>query len=380
MNGQLDSNFSRLEEAGLGSVALAEKLAAALARIGELEDEIRALILEGKDREEGREGLVRVYKQRQAKRYVFPARQLGVVVTSLAGSRTSNSNKKGFIIGKLTNSDADKERLQDALAEVHEQLSTMQGDNTRERSRLIADVTALKRTLAEQNETSEKEIERMRLETIDALDAAYEDVEKAKQDAIASTRETVAARVLADEAQRRVGALEKELEKVKHEYDDLHRRHVRAAADSVPTWELQQKESTIKRLQVNLDSARADADASAARLARECSLLRKAEQEIESLKKERERVMRDIKAFDADLILQTTEARRLREQLLVLKDNDSAVQRFREELAGLRAEREAERVRGKEEVQRVKREVGVLKEEVEGLERWKVEHACGAYV
>ena len=89
VNGQLDSNFSRLEEAGLGSVALAEKLAAALARIGELEDEIRALILEGKDREEGREGLVGVYKQRQAKRYVFPARQLGMVITSLAGSRTS---------------------------------------------------------------------------------------------------------------------------------------------------------------------------------------------------------------------------------------------------------------------------------------------------
>ena len=96
------------------------------------------------------------------------------------------------MIGKLTNSDADKERLQDALAEVHEQLSTMQSDNTRERSRLIADVAALKKTLAEQNETSEKEIERMRLETIDALDAAHEDVEKAKQDAIASTQETAA--------------------------------------------------------------------------------------------------------------------------------------------------------------------------------------------
>lgn len=48
VNGQLDSNFSRLEEAGLGSVALAEKLAAALAKIGELEDEIRALLIKDK--------------------------------------------------------------------------------------------------------------------------------------------------------------------------------------------------------------------------------------------------------------------------------------------------------------------------------------------
>ena len=87
--------------------------------------------------------------------------------------------------------------------------------------------------------------------------------------------------------------------------------------------------------------------------------------------------MREIKAFDADLKLQTTEARRLKAQLLVLKDNDSQVQRVREELAGLKAEMEAERVRGKEEVQRVKREVEGLREEVEGLERWKVEHVCG---
>ena len=48
VNGQLDSNFSRLEEAGLSSVALAEKLAIAQARIGELEDELRALLQKDK--------------------------------------------------------------------------------------------------------------------------------------------------------------------------------------------------------------------------------------------------------------------------------------------------------------------------------------------
>ena len=62
VNGQLDSNFSRLEEAGLGGVALAEKLAAAHARIGELEDEIRALLAKDKS------AMVDVYAQRQAKR------------------------------------------------------------------------------------------------------------------------------------------------------------------------------------------------------------------------------------------------------------------------------------------------------------------------
>jgi chromosome segregation ATPase len=47
-NDQLDNNFSRLEAAGLGGVALAEKLAAAEERIAELEDEIRALIQRNK--------------------------------------------------------------------------------------------------------------------------------------------------------------------------------------------------------------------------------------------------------------------------------------------------------------------------------------------
>jgi hypothetical protein len=42
-NEQLDHNFSRLEAAGFGGIALAEKLAAAQDRIAELEDEIRAL-------------------------------------------------------------------------------------------------------------------------------------------------------------------------------------------------------------------------------------------------------------------------------------------------------------------------------------------------
>lgn len=42
-NTQLDKNFDRLEEAGLGAVKLAELLAAANAKIAEFEDE-RAML------------------------------------------------------------------------------------------------------------------------------------------------------------------------------------------------------------------------------------------------------------------------------------------------------------------------------------------------
>ena len=42
-NGQLDSNFSRLEAAGMSGLRLAEDLASAQARISELEDELRLL-------------------------------------------------------------------------------------------------------------------------------------------------------------------------------------------------------------------------------------------------------------------------------------------------------------------------------------------------
>lgn len=47
-NGQLDTNFNRLETAGLSGIALAEKLAAAEDRISELEDEIRTLMSRNK--------------------------------------------------------------------------------------------------------------------------------------------------------------------------------------------------------------------------------------------------------------------------------------------------------------------------------------------
>lgn len=43
-NDQLDSNFSRLEAAGMSGLHLAEKLAEAQQKISELEDEIRALV------------------------------------------------------------------------------------------------------------------------------------------------------------------------------------------------------------------------------------------------------------------------------------------------------------------------------------------------
>lgn len=42
-NGQLDSNFSRLEAAGLNGLRLAEDLAQAQERVNELEDQLRNL-------------------------------------------------------------------------------------------------------------------------------------------------------------------------------------------------------------------------------------------------------------------------------------------------------------------------------------------------
>lgn len=42
-NNQLDNNFSRLEDAGFGALALAEKLAKANERIAELEEQIQGL-------------------------------------------------------------------------------------------------------------------------------------------------------------------------------------------------------------------------------------------------------------------------------------------------------------------------------------------------
>ena len=64
-NGQLDKNFCRLEAAGLGGIALAEKLATAEERISELEDEIRAVLQRNKA------SLALVTAQRSEHGYVF---------------------------------------------------------------------------------------------------------------------------------------------------------------------------------------------------------------------------------------------------------------------------------------------------------------------
>jgi predicted nucleic acid-binding Zn-ribbon protein len=107
--------------------------------------------------------------------------------------------------------------------------------------------------------------------------------------------------------------------------------------------------------------------------------------------------MREIAAFDADLAIQTAEAKRLKEQLLVLRDNQERttseaegaakeVQRVRKELEAVLKERMrevGEMKEGKEareEVERVKGMLQRAREEVEGLERWKEGHECGGYV
>lgn len=214
----------------------------------------------------------------------------------------------------------------------------------------------------------------MRLATIDALDAAHEDVEKAKKDAIAATQETARVRKDLDAARAKARGVESDLSQARTEYDELHRRHVKHAADSVPRWEVQQKDGLVKRLEGDLRDARARVNEVESRLRREEQALSKAKEEVRNLTDERARVSRQIEAFDADLAVQTGEAAKLKEQLRGLRDNERAIQIVRADLERLEREKAAAR----EEFRGVERELRRVKAELEGAEKWRSGHACGA--
>ena len=82
-NEELDHNFSRLEAAGLSAVNLAEKLATAEDRIGQLEDEIRALLQRNKA------SLVLVNAQREEMRFVFASARHQQVLIDLVARPTN---------------------------------------------------------------------------------------------------------------------------------------------------------------------------------------------------------------------------------------------------------------------------------------------------
>ncbi|RSH95361.1 hypothetical protein EHS25_000448 [Saitozyma podzolica] len=324
-NDQLDSNFSRLEAAGLGGVALAEKLAAAEERIAELEDEIRALIQRNK------------------------------ASLALVSAQKREAQKE------------DESRLQISLAAVHDQLDQLRSDTAAERARLQRDNGRLQDLVSEIRLKSQKESESLRAEMERVAEEMRAEVKEAESGMFAATKER---NVMEQELQAsgdRVRQLERDLR-------DLERKQTRASRDqkdiNAPE---QDKADEVRSLQASLQEANAVSERLRVSLDAKTHALEQAENRVSALQRERERVTKDLTEFERDLRAARLESQRFGAELQRLKlDQEAATAK---QGADGRLERECRSAQDKLRVLRL--ELDEERATCQSLERWREEHKCG---
>ncbi|WVQ93329.1 hypothetical protein IAU59_000397 [Kwoniella sp. CBS 9459] len=330
-NHQLDSNFSRLESAGLGAVALAEKLAAAEERIGELEDEIRTLIQRNK--------------------------------ASLALVSAQREERERDAEG----------RMEKALHAVHQQMEELKSDIAAERSRLQRDNSRLQDLVSDMTLKSKAESESFRAEVERIADEAETNLKVIQDEVDQVTREKDDLERSLQAYRTQISQLERELADERRAYDSLSRRNALATQSAASQAELARKNDIAATLQTELDGARSEADRLERLLSQRSRSLQETEARLDQMRTERERVMSELEEFERDLRTQRQESKAFGGQLQALKrEQMNAAQIHQAELKGL--ERELRDARDRE--RKTANDLAGVQSRFEQVERWRSEHQC----
>ncbi|WVF65682.1 hypothetical protein IAT40_000413 [Kwoniella sp. CBS 6097] len=334
-NVQLDSNFSRLESAGLGAITLAEKLAAAEERIGDLEDENRTLIQRNK--------------------------------ASLALVSAQREERERDAEG----------RMEKALHAVHRQLEELKSDIAAERSRLQRDNGRLQNLVSELRLKSKAESESFRAEIDRIADEAETSLKAAKGEMDNAMHERDTVKQDLQTSKVKISQLERELADERRAYDSLSRRNAQAAQSMASHAELARKNDVATSLQLELVDARAEADRLQRLLSQRSRSLEETEVRLSQMRTERETVMRELEEFERDLQTQRTESRAFGHQLQALKKEQSnATENHQAELRGL--ERELRDARDQE--RKTASDLTEMKNRYEQVQKWRLDHQCDSGV
>ncbi|WVQ75425.1 hypothetical protein IAR50_005049 [Cryptococcus sp. DSM 104548] len=334
-NDQLDHNFSRLESAGLGAVELAEKLAAAEQRIGELEDEVR----------------------------VLSQRNKASLAAAVVGAQREERDREA------------ESRLQKALAQVHLQMDQLKSDIAAERSRVQGDNRRLQDLVSEMRLKSTAEVESFKAEMERMAESLENDVRKAKEDALRVGQERDEMKRELQSIKTQSSQLECQLSDEKRAYDSLSRRNAQTARD-VPSAvqlqaELAQKERSIQTLESSLHNAESTAHYLRETLSERESSLEQAESRLERFRQERRTVARELGEFDKDLQRHKQESDAFGVELQELKkEQTEKTRRHAAELSAL--ERDLQDAKDRES--RMRRELVDAHEKYEQVEQWRRSH------
>ncbi|OCF72584.1 hypothetical protein I204_06966 [Kwoniella mangroviensis CBS 8886] len=330
-NDQLDHNFSRLEAAGLGGVALAEKLAAAEERIGELEGEIRTLVQRNK--------------------------------ASLA-----------LVSAQKEDRERDNEgRMQKALEAVHSQMEQLKYDIANERSRLQRDNGRLQNLVSEMRLKSQAQVESLQSEMQRMAEKAEGDLKATRDDLSRVIRERDQLKKEFESRGTQIVQLERDIAKEQRAYESLSRRNVQTTQSAALQPELTQKARTIESLQLSLRDAQRESDDLRNALSQRTQTLEDTKSRLAKFQNERTHVMKELEEFERDLQTQRSESREFGLQLSLLKkEQNNASAKHRAEFDAL--ERELKEARNNERW--TMKDLNDAKRKYDDLESWRINHQC----
>ncbi|WWC91338.1 uncharacterized protein L201_006281 [Kwoniella dendrophila CBS 6074] len=330
-NNQLDHNFSRLESAGLGAVALAEKLAAAEERIGELEDEIRTLVQRNKA------SLALVSAQREER----------------------ERDNEG--------------RMQKALEAVHNQMEELKSDIANERARIQRDNGRLQNHVSEMKLKSQAEIESFQSEMARMAETAENDLKATQDDLGRVIKERDELRKEIQSYKTQIAHLERDVAKEQRAYESLSRRNAQSTESAAFQAELAQKNQTINSLQNNLRQAETELDRLQETLSQRTRSMDESQSRLAKYQKERETVFRELEEFEKDLQKQRAESKQFGVQLHALKnEQNNTAEKHQVELKAL----ERELKEAKEIEKYTSRQLDDVQKKSDQLESWKSNHEC----
>ncbi|KAL1406075.1 hypothetical protein Q8F55_007758 [Vanrija albida] len=270
-NSQLDKNFGRLEEAGLGAVNLSEKLALANDKIAQLEAELRAV------------------------------------------ARESKKSAASLDMGRTTN-----ERLEEALASVNQQMTLLKTDMRAEKDRLHDETKRLRALVSDVQAKSDHEIDSLGAQMVALqreLDDAVQDGEtrvgrlrKERDDLqrVGTSQCCGADKQTLVEAQASAERDRSELVK-----ENRHLRESHASAE--------QHAVSVRNLEERLRDEKGEAEHLRETIRQRTQALRAAERAVEDLKNQRSQVVLELAQFSDDLGTQQKECAKFGSELEALR-------------------------------------------------------------
>jgi chromosome segregation ATPase len=284
-----------------------------------------------------------------------------------------------------------EDHLENALAEMKQQMDDLKSDLATERNRLQHDNRRLQDLVSEINlkrtaevDSFKSELARLEVETEEEIQAAKDEVVSMKQELTLLMQVSRPPCVFAigpnlqdkRTSSDRIQKLEQELAEQMDAYDDLSAQVARQDRNNDQQEELDAQKSLIDKLESRLRDTNMSTDRIRLSLKEKTDALRHAETTVASLQRERASITKELLEFEADLQHQRAESETFGRELRSLKMEQSGSARLKEDMAVLQRNYRF----AKDALQQAKDQLATAVRRAAELEKWQSTHLRDRYV